>query len=758
MLKKCLSRLALCRRMEGDRTVPVTPRRLAWPHVFSPMLASLSLCLTLSNLSRFSLLTAHYGGVFLLQWLFLSILFGIPAIGFFLSAGQYTGLGYVHLWSLSSPLFKGIGLALLVMQASVGIYLSVPVSWMFLYLRDSFVLKWQDCFIPYRDCVFNSSSRVSVNVADYFNGLVLRRHEPMGDDWDLGNIQFQGAFNLAIVWILIMVCLSKGLEAYGKLVYFFTIVPITGLILVCGQIIRLAHSEVHLLLAHSSFFELLSDTQQWLVVAREVFFIWIMQGAAVFQLSSHNPRRRNISRDFQLLSVLVVALYLLMGFAGAACLSIIRQHGFSYIPSSFESGHAFQFLETSQEPGGIKQGPIEGRQMIDTLLVGYSRKNAIIRGDTYSGYVPLRLATEVFPAVTVLLGPDGFSPFWTMLFYLSMSLCGLAHVMGIWRSVIEGILWLSPARFLAWDTTITFFTSLAAFLITLSFTTQAGIHLFYWWDSCMGSGWWEMCLYLGVIIALLWFRRKPFSAWDIASLLTRKSPCSTQRFLRAVFSFLWILPLPAFLLVVAVGSLRTGSFRELLHWSGNTLYEGWPPWARQLGGWFQVIPLLLIPTVAIYQVLRHICDPSIPAPFSSPWKKLCRPEVDPELVEDPRTDPEMGPSSGPGGVNEVRLELSQFQHQEGHDERGDPPPKYSPPPSYSFATGAMLAEAVRISKLLFSSASPLSRLVPGRRSLHAHPHRRRSSPSPNPVKRSLSAPPQRLPFTVYSPQPSALHS
>ena len=231
--------------------------------------------------------------------------------------------------------------------------------------------------------------------------------------------------------------------------------------------------------------------------------------------------------------------------------------------------------------------------------------------------------------------------------------------------------------------------------------------------------------------------------------------------------------------------MRTGSFRELLHWSGDTLYEGWPHWARQLGGWFQVIPLLLIPIVAIYQVLRHICDPSVPTPFSSvcptssrtvllcshypfrfwlcspfsqPWKKLCRPEIDPELVEDPRMDPEMDPSSRPGGVNEVRLELSQFQHQEGHDERGDPPPKYSPPPSYSIATGAMLAEAVRISKLLFSSASPLSRLVPGRRSLHAHPHRRRSSPSPNPVKRSLSAPPQRLPFTVYSPQPSALLS
>ena len=51
---------------------------------------------------------------------------------------------------------QGIGIALLVSQALIGIYSIVGVSWMFIYFRDSFITKqdsyqWAEPYDPYRE-------------------------------------------------------------------------------------------------------------------------------------------------------------------------------------------------------------------------------------------------------------------------------------------------------------------------------------------------------------------------------------------------------------------------------------------------------------------------------------------------------------------------------------------------------------------------------------------------------------------------------
>ena len=51
---------------------------------------------------------------------------------------------------------QGIGIALLVSQALIGIYSIVGVSWMFIYFRDSFITKqdsyqWSEPYSPYRE-------------------------------------------------------------------------------------------------------------------------------------------------------------------------------------------------------------------------------------------------------------------------------------------------------------------------------------------------------------------------------------------------------------------------------------------------------------------------------------------------------------------------------------------------------------------------------------------------------------------------------
>lgn len=47
-----------------------------------------------------------------------------------------------------------------------------------------------------------------------------------------------------------------------------------------------------------------------------------------------------------------------------------------------------------------------------------------------SGYHPMRLATELFPALVAVIGPNEFSPFWAVLFYFSLVAFGIAQQVG----------------------------------------------------------------------------------------------------------------------------------------------------------------------------------------------------------------------------------------------------------------------------------------------------------------------------------------
>lgn len=119
------------------------------------MLATLGCTLGLFNVCRFATLSVHFGANFILQFLLLSFVFGIPLFTLQLCLGQQLGAGVVDMWKIS-PIFQGVGIALLISQALLGVYSVVGVSWMFIYFRDSFITKtdqykWAKSFEYYRE-------------------------------------------------------------------------------------------------------------------------------------------------------------------------------------------------------------------------------------------------------------------------------------------------------------------------------------------------------------------------------------------------------------------------------------------------------------------------------------------------------------------------------------------------------------------------------------------------------------------------------
>lgn len=86
--------------------------------------------------------------------------------------------------------------------------------------RDSFITKqdkyrWAEPFVLYRDDsrpTHNTSTTYKLHetVPDYFSGAVLQRHHLNDRDPGVVTLKFQVAFNLAVVWMIVFVSLSKG--------------------------------------------------------------------------------------------------------------------------------------------------------------------------------------------------------------------------------------------------------------------------------------------------------------------------------------------------------------------------------------------------------------------------------------------------------------------------------------------------------------------------------------------------------------------
>ena len=101
------------------------------------MLTTLGCTIGLFNISRFAIVSVQFGGVFLLQFVIMSILLGIPMFSLQQALGQKLKSNMINMWFIT-PLFQGIGIALLCAQSIIGVYTVVGLSWIFVYFRDSF--------------------------------------------------------------------------------------------------------------------------------------------------------------------------------------------------------------------------------------------------------------------------------------------------------------------------------------------------------------------------------------------------------------------------------------------------------------------------------------------------------------------------------------------------------------------------------------------------------------------------------------------
>jgi len=304
-----------------------------------------------------------------------------------------------------------------------------------------------------------------------------------------------------------------------------------------------------------------------------------------------------------------------------------------------------------------------------------------------SGYQPLRLATELFPALMAVIGPHYLSPFWAVIFYFSLVAIGIGQQLAIWQCVISGIVAFRTCCLKSWETTITFCTCLLGFAISLPMATELGISIVYHMDYAFGSLWWLMMIHMVQLAAVLVVRGRPYNGDSIIAVFIKGSGCLANWCI-PLLTFSWSVILPVSLLFMSVILFRMGNFYDMFTWKMNQGYIFWPLWARQAGTMVQLIPLLIIPTVGLIQSVRFLT--SGPSDLFERIKLLYRPPFRTYII------PTASQTSRNGHDHRtVRATPSSRSTPPSPILTSDPPPKYTPPPTYNTATGARIAKLFR---------------------------------------------------------------
>ncbi|XP_077677484.1 sodium-dependent proline transporter-like [Eretmochelys imbricata] len=533
---------------------PVTPDpapsqpRETWGGKYEFLLSCVGYCVGLGNVWRFPYLCyRNGGGVFLIPYFVMLLFTGLPLFLLELSLGQYGAAGPITVWKCC-PLLKGIGVGMLLVSSLVSLYYNVIIAWTFYYLGMSFQspLPWS-CDAPQNaplcQNASGNSSRFSASEA-FWNEQVLGVTHSSGLH-DPGPVRWPLAVCLLVAWIVIFLCMLKGIRSSGKVVYFTATFPYLVLIVLIIRGATLEGSIEGVRFYLSSDWSRLQSAQVWNDAASQIFYSLGIGFGGLLSMASYNKFDNNVIRD-----TLVIAI-------GNCC-------------TSFFAGFAiFSVL-----------GHMAWRKRVPVGEVA----------DSGPG-----LAFVAYPEALALL-PG--SAFWSVLFFLMMFTLGVDTLFGNMEGITTAVLDEFPAL-REWRRKTLFLGALCFtfYLLGLLLITEGGIYWFTLIDA-YSTSFGLIIITLFMCVGIAFFYGVNQFCRDIVDMICRCPPWCGKLVL--YFKACWVFITPCLLLFILF-YIFLEMYNTSLHYGTYT----YPGWGKALGVCMGTVTCIQIPLWALVAVCRE---------------------------------------------------------------------------------------------------------------------------------------------------------
>uniref|UniRef100_G3T886 Solute carrier family 6 member 16 n=1 Tax=Loxodonta africana TaxID=9785 RepID=G3T886_LOXAF len=207
--------------------------RPLWSNKVEYILAQVGYSVGSMNIWSFPNLWIQNGGsVFLVFYILMLFLIGVPLLFMEMASGQRLRQGSLGVWKLTSPWMTGLGYTTFLVCFIEGLVFNLVNCWSLLYLSQSFQFP-----VPWETCpLVKNSSEVSLDPecarttpSMYF---WYRKTLKASDTIEDGGVLIPSVtLSLLLIWFLTGLIMINGLKSTGKALYVLVLLPY--LILLC---------------------------------------------------------------------------------------------------------------------------------------------------------------------------------------------------------------------------------------------------------------------------------------------------------------------------------------------------------------------------------------------------------------------------------------------------------------------------------------------------------------------------------------------
>jgi len=649
-----------------------------WSGRLDFLLACLGYAVGLGNVWRFPYLCYKNGGaVFFIPYVIMLVFVGMPIFFMELSLGQYTSQGPLTCWEMA-PIFKGVGVGMVVVSGLVGIYYNMIIAWSFYYLFASFqrLLPWQECGQPWNTeyCIkpgqgLNLSSSAECTGYEGYNETTVPT--PMGyyanasTGWcyesaaqtqgvgifdkvvakavgispmlpseeylkysvwqqnkdgssgieNLGEIHWELVLCLLLSWIVVCLALVKGVKSSGKVVYFTALFPYFVLVILFVRGFTLEGYEKGIEFYIMNIqWEKLSDAQVWKDAAVQIFFSLSASWGGLIALASYNRFHNDALRDTLIVSISNCLTSFFAGFVIFAFLGFLAQATDQDVSDVVDSGVGLAFI--------------------------------------------------VYPAAVTLIPPAAISPLWAVLFFGMLITLGLDSEFALMETVTTAFMDQFPKLRKHKGLVILGFSAIF-FLLGLTMCTSGGEAMLTVIDTYAG-GWNVLviafleCICISYVYGVFRFKN------DIRVMLGPTVCCCTP----------WSICFPWWMLCWSFFTPAGVLFVLVFSWVGYTpIGAGYPIWADGMGWAMTLTVIVSIVFTPIFYFIFGVQGSmgerfhymTNPTPYWGPALVKHRADVKhlPDFVQDPHSEASLGATNAQNEfkVNEAGYNNQAYQQQ-----------------------------------------------------------------------------------------------
>ncbi|XP_006782407.1 sodium-dependent neutral amino acid transporter B(0)AT2 [Neolamprologus brichardi] len=490
--------------------------RPAWNSKLQYILAQVGFSVGLGNVWRFPYLCQkNGGGAYLVPYLILLILIGIPLFFLELAVGQRIRRGSIGVWNYISPRLGGIGFASCVVCFFVALYYNVIISWSLFYFSQSFQqpLPWHECPL-----VKNKTSTYVVPECEKSSATTYYWYREALDISDSisesGGLNWKMTVCLLVAWSMVCLAMIKGIQSSGKVMYFSSLFPYVVLVCFLVRSLLLKGSMDGIRHMFTPKLEIMLEAKVWREAATQVFFALGLGFGGVIAFSSYNKRDNNCHFDAVLVSFInfftsvlaTLVVFAVLGFKAnimnSKCVAmntnkILTLLGSGILEQNFIPHH-MNLTQVNQVSGE------DYHKMIDAIKAVKQDKFESLGLEACSIEDELNKAVQgtglAFIAFTEAMTHFPASPFWSVMFFLMLVNLGLGSMFG----TIEGILTPLIDTFKVRKEFLTVGCCVLAFSIGLLFVQRSGNYFVTMFDDYSAT----LPLLIVVIlenVAIAWF-------------------------------------------------------------------------------------------------------------------------------------------------------------------------------------------------------------------------------------------------------------